>query len=193
MNKEIWKPVPEYEGLYEVSNVGNIRSLAFLCSRTKKVTARRLPRHLAQETSYDGYKRVVLSNCGKHRHFNVHRLVAMAFIPNPKGLPQVNHIDENPANNNAENLEWCTGKENCNHGLHRQRIVERQTNNVYRSKPVCQYTIDGKYINYYPSTKEAERQTGVASEQISRVCKGRNKHAGGFVWKYSFNHSNGRQ
>lgn len=186
MDKEVWKPVPGYETLYEVSDQGNVRSIAFLCSRNNRLQSRRTPRHLRQETSRDGYRRVVLCRYGSHKHFGVHRLVAMAFIPNPKGLPQVNHIDENPSNNNVFNLDWCTGKENCNHGLHRQRIAGRQTNAAYHSKAVSQYSADGIYICSYPSTREAERQTGIACEQISRVCKGKNKHAGGFKWKYGY-------
>ena len=187
MSEKVWKPVPGYESLYEVSDQGDVRSIAYLYSRTRTVMPRNSPRNLRLETSRDGYKRVVLCINGFHKHFSVHRLVAMAFIPNPSALPQINHIDENPANNHVENLEWCDGKANCNHGLHRQRIVERQTNAKYHSKAVSQYTLDGRYIATYPSTREAERQTGIASEQISRVCKGKNNHAGHFFWKYADN------
>lgn len=191
MDNEIWIPVSGYETLYEVSDKGNVRSIAFLCSRNNRLQPRRAPRCLRQETSRDGYKRVVLSRYGEHKHFGVHRLVAMAFIPNPNNLPQVNHINEDPSNNNVFNLEWCTGKENCNHGLHRQRIKERQTNAAHHSKAVNRYSIDGKYICSYPSAREAERQTGIASEQISRVCMGKNRHAGGFLWKYKTSNKDG--
>lgn len=185
MDKIIWKPVPGYEALYEVSNAGDVRNTEYLSSRTNCIISRPVPRVLRQETSHDGYKRVVLSNNGKHRHFSVHRLVAMAFVPNPNNMPQINHIDENPANNRADNLEWCNGKQNCNHGGHCQRIAIRQTNNPSRSKPVRQLDMDGNFIKEYPSTREAERQTGVACEQISRCCKGRNHHAGGCRWEYA--------
>lgn len=186
MDKEVWIAIPGYEALYEVSDKGNVRSIAFFCSRNNRLQLRRTPRILLQETSHDGYKRVVLSRYGVHKHFGVHRLVAMAFIPNPENLSQVNHKDENPSNNNVFNLEWCTGKENCNHGMHRQRISERQTNAAHHSKPVSQYSIDGIFICNFPSTREAERQTGIACEQISRVCMGKNSHAGGFKWKYGY-------
>lgn len=181
--KENWKPVVGYEALYEVSNLGNIRNTAYW-TRYHKIFKRKEPREVKQETTYDGYKRVHLSNKGELKGHAVHRLVAFAFIPNPNNLPQINHIDENPANNNVSNLQWCTGKENCNHGLHRQRIVEFQTNNPKRSVPVLQYDMKGNFIKEFPSTKEVERQLGIRSEQISRVCKGKNHHAGGFKWKY---------
>lgn len=191
MNNEIWKPIPGYESLYEVSDSGHVRSIAFLCSRTGRLQARKVARLLKHETSHDGYKRVVLCKYGKHTHYSVHRIVATTFIPNPHNLSQVNHIDENPANNKADNLEWCTGKENCNHGLHRQRIAIRQTNATHHAKAVNQYTLDGRYIKSFPSTREVERQTGIACEQISRVCKGKNRHAGGFLWKYKTANDNG--
>lgn len=185
MNKKLWNPIPAYEALYEVSNEGEVRSIAYLSSRTNRIIPRHAPRMLRQETSHDGYKRVVLSSNGIHRHFSVHRLVAMAFVPNPYKMPQINHIDENPANNRADNLEWCSGKQNCNHGGHCQRIAIRQTNNPSRSISVNQFDRDGKFMKQYPSTREAERQTGIACEQISRCCKGKNLHAGGYRWKYA--------
>lgn len=180
MDNEIWKPIPEYEALYEVSNFGSVRNIAYLNSRINCIITRSVPRLLRNETTHDGYKRVVLSLKGKHKHFSVHRLVAMAFIPNPGNLPQINHVDENPANSKADNLEWCSGKQNCNHGTHCQKIAIRQTNNPSRSKPVRQFDMEGNILKDYPSTREAERQTGIACEQISRCCKGRNHHAGGY-------------
>lgn len=181
---EIWKPVPGYESLYEVSNFGRVRNTHYWSSHHKLIE-RRAYRILKQETTHDGYKRVVLTKCGESRHFSVHRLVGVAFIPNPDSLPQINHIDENPANNVVDNLEWCDEKQNCNHGQHRERISFRQTNNPYHSKTVNQFDMAGNFIRTFPSTREAERQTGIASEQISRVCLGKNQHAGGYHWEYT--------
>lgn len=186
---EHWKPVVGYENLYEVSSIGRVRNTHYW-SCHQKLVERRPYRLMKLETTQDGYKRVVLTKSKKSRHYSVHRLVAMAFIPNPERLPQINHIDEDPANNEVVNLEWCTGKQNCNHGQHKQKIALRQTNNSYRSKPVSQFDKEGNLIHTYPSTREAERETGIACEQISRCCKGRNHHAGGFRWKYAGINSN---
>jgi len=180
-----WKAIPGYETYYEASTDGRIRCVEYYSSKVQAYCSRKHPKELKHETTHDGYKRVVLCKNGRKQHFYVHRLVAMTFIPNSDQLPQVNHLDENPANNCVDNLEWCTGKENCNHGLHRQRIVERQTNNSRRSRPVRQISLDGNIvIADYPSTREAERQLGITSECITRCCRGRYKHAGGFKWQY---------
>ncbi len=182
--KETWKPVPGYEDFYEVSDCGNIRSIAVFSAKYQRIIQRRSPRMLRQETSHDGYKRVVLSLYGKHRHFSVHRIVALSFLPNPGNLQEVNHKDENPANNHVFNLEWCSPSYNSNYGTLPQRISQRQTNAPYHSKKVVQLSMEGKVISTFPSTCEAERQTGVSSECICRACKGRYSHAGGYKWEY---------
>lgn len=181
---EVWKPVLGYEGFYEVSSKGRVKNTHYWSCHNKLVE-RRPHRILSPETTRDGYKRIVLTKCGIKKHYSVHRLVALAFIPNPDAKPQINHIDENPANNQADNLEWCDGKHNCNYGLHRERISAKQKNNKHRSKAVNQYDRNGNLLNTYLSTREAERQTGIACEQISRCCKGVNHHAGGFLWEYA--------
>lgn len=186
MIEEIWKPIPGYEKYYEVSNRGNVRSVSYFNSKAKKVIPRILPHILSQEITHDGYHRVVLCKDKIKKHMSVHRLVAMAFHPNPKNLPEVNHINEDTHDNCAENLCWCTGKENSNHGTLPVRMKIWQTNNPKRSKAVVQMSADGVEIASFLSTREAERQTGIACEQISRCCKGRNHHAGGFKWKYKF-------
>jgi hypothetical protein len=100
--KEIWKDIPGYEGLYQVSNLENVYSI-----RNKK--------NLIGGTTAYGHRFVMLSKNGTHKSVYFHRLVAEAFIPNPDNLPIVHHIDENPKNNTVENLEWCTQKENVAH------------------------------------------------------------------------------
>lgn len=105
-----WWPIPGYETYYEASSDGQIRSVGYFASKCQAYCTRNPPRLLKQETSKDGYKRVILCKNGYKRHYSVHRLVAMTFLRNPKNLPQVNHKDENPANNRVSNLEWCTGK-----------------------------------------------------------------------------------
>lgn len=114
---EIWKPVAGYEGIYEVSNLGRVRSLdrevANRWGTTKPVPG--AIRTIAVKR--EGYCFVNLFRRSRGRPMYVHRLVAIAFLPNPEGLPQVNHIDGDKLNNRADNLEWCTGKENCQHAV----------------------------------------------------------------------------
>lgn len=118
---EIWKSIPGYEGYYEVSNYGRIRSVERECSGRwgKRLVKRHI---LKQNIVHDGYKQVKFCiNCVKSQPL-LHRLVAMAFIPNPQNLPQVNHKDGNTENNRPENLEWCTAAYNSQH---RSRILKK--------------------------------------------------------------------
>lgn len=108
--EEIWRDIPGYEGLYEVSSYGSVRNL---------VTGKLIKSSLKK----DGYSRVCLSKNGLRKCMNIHRLVAQAFIPNPDCFPQVNHKDENKANNRVDNLEWCTSKYNVNYGSAQKRRI----------------------------------------------------------------------
>ena len=182
---EIWKPCVGFEGFYEVSNFGNVRSIAVYIDKYKRVCQRKSPVLKALETTREGYKRVLLSLYGKHHHCAVHRLVGMAFIPNENNLPEINHKDENPANNKVENLEWCTRKYNANYGTLPNRISGWQTNSPVRSKAIYQYTKDGEFITAYPSLNEAGRCVGVSGDMIGRVCKGKAKSAAGFIFKFA--------
>lgn len=164
---ENWKPVAGYEGLYEVSDMGRVRSLV-----TNRV--------LKPGYNNCGYIQVLLCKSGHRKNALIHRLVANAFVPNPDMKPCVNHLDENKKNNVASNLEWCTYKENSNWGTCIERTAKRL------SKQVEQYDRDGHLVAIFPSTREAERQTGIASGSIRECCVGgRYKSAGGYVWRYS--------
>lgn len=173
--KEIWKPIEGYEGLYEVSNLGRVRSLPRATTKGKVLKPR---------LTKFGYARVNLWRNGKSRLFLVHRLVAAAFISNPENKPQVNHIDENKANNCADNLEWCTNLENHNHGTINQRISATQTNDPNKSKPVAMFSKCGDLLGIFPSMSEAERKTGICPQCISCCCNGKYKSAGGYIWKF---------
>lgn len=172
MMKELWKPIAGYEGLYQVSNHGNVRSL-FRYKKTLKPWA-----------IGTGYLMVYLSKGKSRRAFLVHRLVANAFIPNPENKPQVNHLDENRANNNVSNLEWCTCRENHNHGSHNEKISKANRNHPQKSKPVEQCTPNGEFICFYPSIAEAARKTGMNNSEICSCCQGKRKTHGGYVWRY---------
>lgn len=183
--KEEWRPCVGFEGFYEVSNLGRVRSVAVYSDKYKRVCQRKSPVLKAVETTREGYKRVLLCLYGKHYHCAVHRLVAMAFIPNTENSPEVNHKDENPANNRVDNLEWCSRKYNANYGTLPERISKRQINNPELSKVVFQYTKDGEFVTAYPSMNEAGRSVGVTGGMISRVCRGKAKSAAGFIFKFS--------
>lgn len=170
--QEVWKDVVGYEGLYQVSNLGAVRSL-----RSGS------PKLLRQRYDAYGYKILDFCVCGVQQTFKVHRLVAEAFIPNPFGLPEVNHKDENKANNRADNLEWCTKLYNCEYGTFGKRVSQSKINGK-GSRPVLQYTLDGKFVAEYPSTKEVERQLGFFATHIARCCRGVKPTAHGFVWRY---------
>ena len=108
-DKQVWKDIQGYEGLYEVSNFGNVRSLKF-----GKI------KYLKPADDGNGYNHVILCKNGQKKHFRIHRLVANAFIDNPKNLPQINHKDENKLNNKVENLEWCNNKSNKRYSCAKQ-------------------------------------------------------------------------
>ena len=121
--KEIWKDIPEYEGLYQASNLGNIRVLNRVVNSGIKNnnTVIRKGKLLKQRIN-QGYYEVALSKDNKKRFLKVHRLIAITFIPNLNNLPSINHKDENKLNNRVDNLEWCSIKYNCNYGTRNQRI-----------------------------------------------------------------------
>lgn len=159
---EIWKAVRGFENLYEVSNFGNIR--------TKN------GRPLKGQNNR-GYRKIILTKNHKRYFVFVHRLVADAFVPNPLNYPVINHKDECPSNNHADNLEWCTQKYNTNYGT----CVQRRAANHYKS--INQYCNNG-FIRKWDSIKEAGDQLQIDHSSITKAAKGKRKTAGGFFWKY---------
>ena len=162
---EIWKDYKDYEGLYQVSNLSRVKSIKFGKERILKQNIR------------GGYYYVCLSKNGIVKKYQVHRLVAEAFIDNPDNLPQVNHKDEDKTNNNVDNLEWCDAKYNTNYGTCIMRRSKK------RSKPVLQYTLNGEFVREWPSTREAARN-GFNQGNIWMCCQGKLKKYKDFIWKY---------
>ena len=194
--KEIWKDIPGYEGLYQASTRGRIRSLDRIrvvsSSRARTFNALcrgRILRPKILKRSNTSYANLTLRKDGYTAHCCVHRLVAMTFISNPNNLPIINHKDENGLNNRVNNLEWCTYKYNSNYGTAKQKLSEAL------SVPVIQYDKQGRKIKKHKSIKSASQSTGVSYPCISACCTGRQITAGGFIWRYvgdKFSLSNGK-
>ena len=164
--KEIWKDISGYKGEYLVSNLGRIKSLKLNREHIMKLTCDK-----------DGYKTVGLLNKGKRKFYKVHRLVALAFIPNTNNLPEINHKDENKSNNNVENLEWCNRKYNINYGT----AIQRKANAC--SKKVRGINIKNNSVVVFKSAADAKRN-GFSSTGICHCLAGRIKTSGGYKWYY---------
>ena len=182
MKNEIWKDVAGYEGLYQVSDQGRVKSL----ERTfiDKIGRERYVKECILKPAMDkgGYLRVGLCDGEKRKTFKVHRLVCEAFHENPDNKPQVNHINEDKADNIACNLEWATARENSNFGTRNERIGKKSA--ITKSKPICQYTLDEKIVKIWASLAEVKRGTGFSQGNISQAANGNRKTAYGFRWKY---------
>ena len=158
---EVWKDIPGYEGLYQVSNFGNVKS--FLIDK-KNGSLRKL------NTDKYGYHYIILYKNGISKTIKVHRLVAQAFIPNRDNLPEINHKDKNRKNNNSENLEWCTNLYNIQYS---------------RAKEINQYDNNNNFIKRWNCIREASRKLKIDSGDITKCCNGKRKTAGGYIWKYA--------
>lgn len=167
-----WKEIPNTDGLYLVSDTGKVFSV-----RTNKIL----------KTGFrDGYEHIELNINGKAKKHYIHRLVAEAFIPNPNDYPVINHKDENPANNCADNLEWCTQKYNVNYGncieKRKQNRKPKNTEDYVNSVKVYQFDLDGNFIAEYGSGNEAGRATGLRGSSITRAAKGDRRQYAGYYW-----------
>lgn len=181
---ETWKDIQGYEGLYQVSDLGRIRSLGRITNAKNDSKSRKRERILTQEITAFGYCRVRLFNCeGKARHYAVHRIVAQHFIGNPEGF-EVNHKNEIKTDNRVDNLELVTSKENCNYGTRNKRLSEKNTlNKDLWCRGVVQKDKGGNVIAEFESRLEAQRKTGVHNRHISQCCNGSRKTANGYIWE----------
>lgn len=168
---EEWKDVVDYEGKYQVSNYGNVRSLNY--NKTGKTKL------LKPTKNTGGYLRVSLRKDRERKIKLVHRLVAEAFVPNPHGYSEINHKSECPMLNFACVLEWCSSSYNKNFGTRNQRVSDSQ------SIAIDQFDKNGQFIKHWKSATEAGRQLGISNGNIGGCLKGRHKTAGGYQWKYA--------
>jgi hypothetical protein len=187
---EEWRNVAGYEGLYMVSSFGRVASLSSPYKSGDK-TFHKKQKILKANLRKKGYLAVTLSNCNKIVHsYLIHRLVAIAFVNNSKNLPFINHKDENPQNNHANNLEWCTNSYNCNYGSHNKRMAETLHKTAYQRRKVIQLTVDMQYIGEYVSIIEAAIATNTNRSCISNCCLGKYKTGGGYKWIYLEDYQN---
>lgn len=168
---EIWKDIKGYEGMYQISNLGRVKSF-----KMKKVEHEYI---LKPYSTKKGYLRVSLSKHNKYKGPLIHRLVATYFLDNPYNYKEVNHKDENKQNNCVDNLEWCDRKYNVLYGTAKKR--EANTKHKYY---IEQYTINNNFIKQWKSLKEIEDNTNYKKNNIQQNCLGNTKSAYGYKWKY---------
>ena len=170
-NNEIWLDIKGYDGKYQVSNLGRVKSLNY--NKTKK------EKLLKPKINNTKYPYVILCKDRVKKTLKIHRLVAETFIPNPNNYPCVNHIDENKFNNTSNNLEWCTIKYNNNYGKRKENI------SLKNSKKIYQFDLQGKFIKEWVGATQVEKKLGIKHQNISNCCAKKNKSAGGFIWSYT--------
>lgn len=190
---EEWKDIEDYPN-YQVSNLGRVRSLKY-----EKVK-------ILKPSKYNGYSKIGLTKNNKTYTQKVHILVAKAFIPNPENKPEIDHINTDRTDNRVCNLRWVTHKENMNNPItiekNRDRNIGENNPNFGKtgkqsprfgifgklhpnSKPILQFTKDEEFIQKWNSGMDIQRELGIYSTSISRVCKGKNKTCGGYKWGYA--------
>lgn len=167
---EIWRDIKNYEGIYEVSNLGRIKSI----SRNGTIKENRI----LKPNKVMGYSQVGLQKYGTRKYKKIHRLVAEAFIPNPENKKEVNHKDGNKANNCVDNLEWVTTSENQLHSYYELK------NNI---KSVIQLSLNNEIIKEWESIAKVEQELKISNADICKCCKGKRKTAGGYKWRYKEN------
>lgn len=182
LKNEEWRDVCGFEGYYQVSNYGRVKGLERNVPSIDGRVVHIKPRILFCCLNSHGYYSVNLTMYNKHYSKEVHRMVALAFIPNIDNLEQVNHRDENKTNNCVYNLEWCTRSYNALYGTTQERISQSRKNNPNIGKDVLQFTAKGVFVAEYRSISEASKSVGVDASNITRAIEGYKFLAGGFVW-----------
>lgn len=174
--QEVWKSLIEYNNLIEVSSFGRVRRLQGKSEMLK-------PR--LDKSGYL-YVHIRVSKLGINKMVKVHRLVAKAFLPNPNNYPIINHKNEIKTDNRVENLEWCTHKYNTNYGASLEKRAFNSRNQEHRSCPILQYSLNGEFIQEFPSFKEVQRYLGKSYSNVWKVCNGKKESAYGYKWSYKY-------
>lgn len=174
--EEIWKDIPGYEGMYQVSNLGQVRSLNY--GRTGKIKL------LKQHYDIHGYLKVGLAKHRECKYYFVHRLVAICFIENPLNYPIINHKDENPSNNIVDNLEWCDHKYNINYGSRNEKVAEKLRKHEEKWRAVNCYNLYGKFIKHYKSIISTKGD-GFNPKAVLHCCRGRHQTHHGYRFEYA--------
>lgn len=182
--KEEWRDIKGYEGYYQVSNLGRVKSLSRIVQHKRYGTYPVCGKALKPSKQRQGYLMAHVCINNRKKGVLIHRLVASAFIPNPHDKKTVNHKDGDKANNHVSNLEWATQSENIIHafstGLQKPNCGIKNGH----SKPVIQMDLDGNIISKYHTAREAFKMTGVFWGTISDVCNNKTKTAGGYKWSF---------
>ena len=166
---EEWKAVPGFEGWYEVSSLGKVRSVDRVVNYKDSSKAQKKGKILRPKVGKHGYLEVILVMNGYRKTSRVHRLVATSFIANPNNLPSINHINEDKLDNRVENLEWCSVKQNTLYSM--------------REIPIGQYDLDGNLIATFNHYTEAGESVGGNKHGVYKCCKGKLKTYKGYVWR----------
>lgn len=174
---EIWKDVPDYIGIYQISNLGNARSLDRYVKHPKKGYRLVKGIDIKQSPASSGYNAFSLCKEGTQKTILTHLLVAKLFVDNPNNKPYVNHIDGDKTNCKSDNLEWCTPKENYDHSVANKL-------QGYRKTPILQLDLNGNLIKEYESQIKAEEETKICRKQINNCAKNKQPTAKGFKWQY---------
>lgn len=181
---EEWKDIEGYEGLYQVSDLGNVRSLNY--NKTRKIKV------LKPRNGGKGYKVVYLTKNGQQQNYYIHKLVGKAFLPNPENKPCIDHINTDKTDNRKTNLRWVTYQENSNNPISKEKHknkVPKPMLGVFGEKhpnsiPILQLGFNGVLIKEWSCASEVQRELGYKKSYIGSCCKGKHNSAYGFKWQY---------
>lgn len=169
--KEIFKDIKDYDGLYQISNCGRVKSLK------RNII-------LKPSANNKGYLHVILYKNGNSKIGRIHRLVAENFIPNPGNKPQINHIDGHKSNNNVNNLEWVTNSENQKHAF-KMGLQTNKGNHNPRARKINQYNLNGELIKTWNSYYDITKELGINRSSIWRCCIGKYQKSHNYIWRYA--------
>lgn len=181
MLKEIWKDIKNYEGLYQVSTYGRIKSLSKFHRTSKNHSSIGYwtkDKILKEQYDKDGYAKINLIKNNKQKRFSIHQLVAQTFISNPCNYKYINHKNEIKNDNNINNLEWCNSCYNANYGNRNEKISKN------KSKKIVQFDGDGKIIRIWDSITQASKELKIQISHISSCCNKKRSKTGGYSWRF---------